>query len=220
MYLKWMNLLVFYIRPDYDLFTTAMGFVLLLSGVWTLLFSHDNRSNHHANEVKMFTTAAAFIFVIAGILTPRQSLSSNTAFRRGPNQNMQIGALDSNPSTLVSPLLQKVESTNYTIADWIKLLQIDPEPSNYEGRAVTVDGFIQPKENGYFLVARFVLSCCIVDASPIGIYVNQKLDDLQADEWVRVSGKFIVQEVDGKRVLAIDPDSIIKIPEPLNPYFY
>jgi len=120
----------------------------------------------------------------------------------------------------MSPLTGKSVSNNYTIADWVGLFQIDPEPESYSGKSVNVIGFVQPQKDGTFAVIRYVISCCIADATPIGIPVDKKLGDLKPDDWIQVKGIFVVKTIDGSRQVVIKPDSIEKVTQPVEPYLY
>ncbi len=53
-----------------------------------------------------------------------------------------------------------------------------------------------------------------------GKLVDKKLENLKADEWIRVKGKFEVKNINGDRQNVIKPDSIEKIAQPADPYFY
>ncbi|MBE9033963.1 TIGR03943 family putative permease subunit [aff. Roholtiella sp. LEGE 12411] len=112
-----------------------------------------------------------------------------------------------------------------SLVDWVRTVNVYPEPDAYTGQKVKVQGFVMyPPDIGkeYFFLARFVLTCCAADAYPIGLPV--KLQDNQerfsADNWLEVEGQMVTENLAGKRQLTIAATSLKKIPQPKNPYSY
>ena len=83
-------------------------------------------------------------------------------------------------------------------------------------------GFVFQPEGappGTFYVSRFVVTCCAVDARPIGIPVHspgwqQKFEE---DAWVRVRGSFASSPVVGG-ALIVEPTDLQAEDQPRNPY--
>lgn len=231
-YLYLSNSLVYYIRPDYNLFTILMGITLVSAGILNILL-FILKEHIEPTEEKSLITYIRLIFITliisGGILIPKKGLSSQTAFRRGPNQALMVGSQTilkqkngavENSNLFQSPLIDKNSSDKYTIFDWTRLFQVDPEPDNYAGKAVNVVGFVTPSSDGTFSVSRFVVWCCIVDATSISLPVDKKMDSLKADEWIDVKGTFETKTINGNRQAVIKPDSIEKVAQPPDPYFY
>jgi putative membrane protein len=217
-YLKVTRSLAFYIRPEQEMFTAVMGGFLMLAATLTLV-GKEHEEHGQKTYFDTLTLVLIFVFVIAGIFVPLRSLSSDTATRRGNGTNNQISLLGNDEPVSISPLFEKIESMNYSIADWYQQFRVNPEPESYIGNEVSLDGFVEPMADGNFKVTRFVLTCCIVDAYPIGIYVDKKMEGLQKNEWIRVKGKFITKEIDGNRIIAVSAETIEKIANPENPYY-
>ncbi|HMR01627.1 MAG TPA: TIGR03943 family protein, partial [Candidatus Gracilibacteria bacterium] len=99
----------------------------------------------------------------------------------------------------------------------------DPEPSQYEGEKAKVSGFVLKDDNlpqNYFIIARFILSCCAADARPIGIPVHfdPARQTFENDQWIELQGEFFTTELDGETVPAIELNRFENIPVPENPY--
>ncbi|NDJ25301.1 TIGR03943 family protein [Nostoc sp. B(2019)] len=112
-----------------------------------------------------------------------------------------------------------------SLVDWVRTVNVYPEPDAYTGQKVKVQGFVMyPPDIGkeYLFLARFVLTCCAADAYPIGLPV--KLQDNQEryspDNWLEVEGQMVTENLAGKRQLTIAATSLKKIPQPKNPYSY
>jgi uncharacterized repeat protein (TIGR03943 family) len=71
------------------------------------------------------------------------------------------------------------------------------------------------------MIGRFVLSCCVADAAPIGLVV-QTADAAQFgdDQWVDVTGHFIVGTFDGIEMPIVVADTITETEPPAQPYLY
>jgi len=78
-------------------------------------------------------------------------------------------------------------------ADLMQLyLTIDDHPEQVYNQPWRLTGFVykDPKlPKNQFVISRFVITCCIVDATPIGIIVESSATpNLKADTWVEVEG--------------------------------
>ncbi|MBD0385819.1 MAG: TIGR03943 family protein [Nostoc sp. C3-bin3] len=157
--------------------------------------------------------------ILGFIITP-QVFASDKALQRGVTADL-LG------STRVKPQAFRVtvRPEERSLVDWVRTLNVYPEPDAYTGQKVKVEGFvIQPPDIGkeYFFLARFVLTCCAADAYPVGLPV--KLQDNQEryspDTWLEVEGQMVTENLGEKRKLTIAATSLKKIPQPENPYSY
>ncbi len=95
------------------------------------------------------------------------------------------------------------------------------DPASIVGDDVEVIGFVFHKEGDpadRFLVARFVVACCIADAQGFSLPVQWRAaQDLANDQWVRVLGR-VSTAADG--ALIIQATEIEPVEAPSNPYIY
>jgi uncharacterized repeat protein (TIGR03943 family) len=112
-----------------------------------------------------------------------------------------------------------------TIIDWIRTLNVYPEPDAYAGQAADLSGFVvhMPDWPDHtFMIARFVLTCCAADAYPVGLPVQLPEGEPlpTPDTWLQVTGTMQTDTLSGKRQLVIGSSQLTEIPEPRNPYEY
>jgi len=159
------------------------------------------------------------VVIVLGFGIPSTSLTSITASQRSGDLNSVT--LENRLNTLS----RFADSANYDIGDWIASINYNPDLTKYDGKSVDVTGFIfapnyYPSDT--FLAARFVVTCCAVDARPVGL--NVKLEGWQnqfkSDEWVNIKGKFTLGKINEVGQLVIIPDSIELTKEPDRPYIY
>lgn len=228
--------LALYIRPDYNVFTVATGlFLVLVSAVSIFTDLIVGQRVRQPSKIvwtseswKEVTNAGLLIFLLLGcVLLPRHSLSADSAARRGVGQNiLTSSSVSPLTSGLVggtqqeNPLFFSTNSNKFTIVDWVRSFSVNPEPESYRDRSVSADGFVQPNTDGSWSVARFVISCCAVDATPIALPVDQPIGSLKADDWVHVEGKFTVKDTGGVRRVVVAPSKVQKIAQPNDPYLY
>jgi len=216
----------FYIHPSY--FTLTFGTGLFLIGVAVLgLLPQKYREVQNSCEPEgkdsAYSTLTYFwilLPLVLGFLLPPQPLSLATANQRG---------VDFNSLTLSRDEIKKVsfrrDTEGFTIKDWIKLFNMDPEPQNHVGKKVHVVGFVFRRDNSLpkdaFLVSRFVVTCCAVDARPIGLPVRYEAhQNLEEGSWVDIKGTWEVGELNGKRTNFIHPVQIVSTERPAQPYLY
>jgi uncharacterized repeat protein (TIGR03943 family) len=120
----------------------------------------------------------------------------------------------------------KSRSEDLSLVDWIRRLDVYPEPDAYTGQKVKVKGFVKyPSDlpDKYFEITRFVLMCCAADARAKSLPVKVENGDRKAypvDSWLEIEGEMITEQLLGERRLTILAKSLKPIPEPKNPYDY
>ncbi len=151
---------------------------------------------------------------------------------------LQRGVTESLPQTQEQP--QAFRSTTKpeqrSLIDWIRTLNAYPEPDAYAGQKATVSGFVvhlpQLPEN-YLLISRFILTCCAVDAYPVGLPVKLPRDRsaYPADSWLEIEGEMMTETLSvnsqtlkatptKRRQLVLVAKSLQAIPTPFDPYSY
>ncbi len=204
------------IHPDYINFNFAMAaFLLLFSviAVWKKI------------KINRIDFVILIFFVILIILLPVKPLSSFTA----SNRNINIANLEESDANLIG-LLQR-DTKSLTIKDWVKLKNMEPDIDKFAGQDAVILGFVFnppqfPKsQDENLFIGRFVVTCCAVDASPLGIEVatsdsegNPLFDSYGNDDWVEVEGKWEVIARDGTKYLVLQPTSVRAVDIPTNPY--
>ena len=116
----------------------------------------------------------------------------------------------------------------FTVLDWASLLRQTSDLAFYDGKPVDVTGFITADPDdpqNVFYVSRFVITCCAVDAQPVGVpvYSPNWSDSYAVDDWVEVTGSFGAnQSSRSTQPLAVQPsvDGIVGIEEPDDPYLF
>lgn len=219
------------IHPNYFGLTVAGGIALVILGifkVWQLLKSYrGNRQQSDRSAVMHFTlfspswsSSLLLITAILGILITPKVFASHTALERGLTESL--------PVTRAQPKEFRTASRSQerSLIEWLRTLNVYPEPDAYNGQLVKVTGFvIYPPglSEQYFWISRFIITCCAADAYPVGLPVKLPTGtraEFPPDSWLEVDGKMITEELNGQRKLTISPSLIKMVPEPKNPYDY
>lgn len=219
-----LNLLI---HPDYFWLVITGAIGLLMIGffkglqIWKQGRRYEVPSNQqHINlfppgwgSALLLTTA-----ILGLIITPRV-FASQTAMNRGVTE--LLGATRTQPQSFRATVRPEERS----LIDWVRTLNVYPEPDAYTGQKVKVQGFaIHPPEldQNHLVIARFVITCCAADAYPTGLPVQlaDNRDKYPPDTWLEVEGQMITETVANKRQLTIKATSLKKIPQPKNPYSY
>jgi uncharacterized repeat protein (TIGR03943 family) len=218
-----LNLLI---HPDFFwlVITGAVG-LLIISLFKTLQLLHQ-RPHEVTSTVQHFTffppgwgSAILLTAAILGITITPRVFASQVALQRGVTD--LVGATRTQPQAFRA----SVRAEDRTLVDWVRTLNVYPEPDAYTGQKAKVQGFvIHPPDLGkeYLFLARFVLTCCAADAYPIGLPVKIKetRENYPPDTWLEVEGQMVTETLADKRQLTIDATSLKKIPQPKNPYSY
>lgn len=219
------NKLSLLIHPAYHWLTIAAALALLLiSGLQARELLRKRRyrlanSQHLSLFPPGWSSTILLATALVGFLVKPTVFASQTALQRGVNDFLPLTESQPQAFTNATPPEER------SLIDWVRTLNVYPEPDAYAGQKVKVNGFVihlptLPAE--YLLIARFVITCCAADAYPVGLPVKLNGDrhDYSPDSWWEIEGKMIVENKDGKRKLTIAADSLKPIPEPDNPYNY
>lgn len=227
--------LTLYIHPRYVLFTVAMcalasafsgaGFVLT---AWRLARSGSAPSDDANVKGPPWRPSPGFlvaaVVLVAAYALPASTLSSQTANQRSDNLNGAQAADATDASGTLTVF--GADTTRLTVADWVSAFNLKADAGFYEGKKVDVVGFVfQPEgaPEGVFYVSRFRVTCCAVDAQPIGMPVREPgwQERFPPDSWVRVTGEFAPTRPDEGGVaepVVVVPEKISPTDQPRDPY--
>ncbi|MEH1814948.1 MAG: TIGR03943 family protein [Nostoc sp.] len=221
------NKLNLLIHPNYFWLVIVTGISFIIIGLFKMqeLWQRRRRDvTPNTQHISLFPpgwgSGLLLTTAILGFIVTPQVFASDKALQRGVTTDL-LG------STRVKPQAFRVtvRPEERSLVDWVRTVNVYPEPDTYTGQKVKVEGFvIHPPDIGkeYLFLARFVLSCCAADAYPVGLPVklqnNQEL--YSADTWLEVEGQMVTENLAGKRQLTIAASSLKKIPQPQNPYSY
>lgn len=160
---------------------------------------------------------------IAVVALPPATLTSATAGQRDVNSS--TAALD---RTTVADATSASSDAyrSFSVLDWAGLLRQTTDLAFYQGKTADVVGFVTPSDtdpDDVFYVSRFVVTCCAVDAQPVGVPVHlvDWRSQVSADDWLDVSGGF---QTNPSRTssdpIALVPDELEKVGQPSDPYLY
>jgi uncharacterized repeat protein (TIGR03943 family) len=160
------------------------------------------------------------IFIIPlllGVLIPDTPLGASVAENRGVSAVAPLSAGGETPETLT------LDPADRTLLEWLWAFDAAEDPETLIGEPVNVEGFIfinAALPENYLMVGRFVVTCCVADATAIGIAVLPPDDMDVPNGWVRVQGEVTVTTFNGEEALLILPDEITPAEEPNQPYLY
>lgn len=133
-------------------------------------------------EARLTWRTLAFLTpVVLGLVAPSGPLTATTG------QASSLGALQ-----VVSHVSSGPPGDSF--GAWVGDLSAHPDPSWWAGQRVTLVGFVS-RQVGLpprsFIVARFLVTCCVVDATLLGFPVQLDRNPVPPQgAWVQVSGQF------------------------------
>jgi uncharacterized repeat protein (TIGR03943 family) len=233
-----LNLLI---HPNYFILVLITSIILLLlsllkiyqlfSKIKLLTFNGNkitNSENLHSNLLpKGWASTILIVVALLGLITKPIVLASQTA--------MQRGVIDSLPPTTQQPqaFTTVTNPENRSLIEWVRTLNAYPEPDNYRGQKAKITGFVVHLDklpDNYLYLSRFILTCCAVDAYPVGIPIqlSESRQNYSPDSWLEIQGTMTTQTLPSldsysdqhKRQLVLEATVVNTIPTPKNPYGY
>ncbi|MBE9171078.1 TIGR03943 family protein [Pleurocapsales cyanobacterium LEGE 06147] len=224
------------IHPNFFWLVLATGIILLIlsltKGIACLTSNAEvgDKNDHIVLFPPGLGSIVLIVVALAGFAIAPNVLSSQAALQRGVAENLPLTR--SEPQAFYTSIKPEERS----LLDWVRTLNAYPEPDAYAGQQAKVKGFVvhlpQLPED-YLLISRFVITCCAVDAYPVGIPV--KLATNRAvyppDTWLTIEGEMISETLSlnremmnetaqAERQLVLAAKSIEVIPTPADPYDY
>ena len=220
--------LTLYVHPRYTLLTVIVAVLTLLALVLTAAVgasptAHEDHHDHVArasafrrlliwsNGVVLICTALALLVI------PPATLSSTS------RQNRELVTSGQALAPTKAVALVGADPATFTVKDWAALLS-QGGPEAVLGKQVDLSGYVLDRgEDDVFFIARLVVSCCAVDAQPVGVPVYRPgwRDEVKTGGWITIKGSFVRNPSQASQEsVAIGVDSVAKIDEPDQPYVF
>lgn len=195
--------------------------VLALTMVYRLMEQRaaiEQGSAGRGHHLSWWAVILVSIPILMGALVPARPLGASAIASRG------IGLSAPGSAGGNAIVAQRVATGPKNILDWLREFSREADPAAFSGQEVDVIGFVyrDPRNaDDQFWVSRFTVSCCVADATAIGLLVeSDQAGNLNNDSWVRVTGRLGVGEFAGERLPVILPDTIESTEQPEHPYLY
>lgn len=219
------------IHPNYIWLTIAAGVGLLgvaaikalalLSAGWrSRSYSGSQAGEQHLTLFPPgWSNILLIVTAVLGLVIEPKAFASQTALHRGLTDSLVSTRIQHQSFTA------STRPEDRTLIDWIRTLNVYPEPDAYTDQKVKVQGFVvhSPElPKNYILISRFIITCCAADVYPVGLPVKlpQSQEAYKPDSWLEIQGQMRTEKLAGRRQLTIQSTSLKPIPEPKNPYDY
>lgn len=155
--------------------------------------------------------------LLLGVLIPATPLGASVAENRGVSAAAPLSAGGETPETLTQ------DPADRSLLEWLWAFDAAENTEALSGATVDVEGFIfinSDLPEDYLMVGRFVVTCCVADATAIGIAVLPPAEMDVPNGWVRVQGEMRITSFNGREAPLILPEAITSAEEPNQPYLY
>ncbi len=215
--------LLFYISDRFVwlTLTAGVGFVLVALSYLLPESAHSHDGHDHTHDLSALGLMLILLPVILGVLVPPRPLGAAAMANREINTG--LSRTSASPKAIVRRL--ETGSREKNLLDWLLAFEQAPDLNTFAGQEARLVGFVYKdaryENSDRFLLSRFTVSCCVADASAVGITVRwPEAAALPKDEWVDVSGRFEIGDVDGKPAPVLVADKLEVTEPPSQPYLY
>lgn len=214
--------LFYYIGPRFAwLSLLAVVLFIILAGSYNLAgkqsSNEDHDHEHHQqSKVPISPVLVTALPLILGTLIPPSPLGASAIATRSVSNNAGIAGGSEHTLTTVP--------AERNILDWVRAMNAEPDPAALNGQTADVVGFVYRDVRfgqDQFMLARFTITCCVADATAIGLVVQSpEAEQLTDDSWVHVHGTFTEGSLDGEPAPVLVADEIEPVQPPEQPYLY
>ncbi|RUR03236.1 TIGR03943 family putative permease subunit [Labedella endophytica] len=167
------------------------------------------------------TAAFCAIFALAFLVLPPRALSASVAEIRDVNGGLLL--TDATDQTV--QLAADADYSTYGLREWAALLRQSTHPESLIATPFEAIGFVTASDESEdsFVLTRFVVSHCAIDAQPVGVTVYSPgwEERFEVGAWVTVDGSFATApDSSAGSPVSVAPESVDPTPEPDVPYEY
>jgi uncharacterized repeat protein (TIGR03943 family) len=185
---------------------------------------HEATGSGIAPRRQLFWSAMT-VLVIAGtvvslLVVPPQTLTSATVDQRDLNNSVAVADASETAELVAS------DTAGFTVKDWASLMRQGAGEEYFAGKTAEITGFVTPDPadpENVFYVARFVVTCCAVDAQPVGVpvFLPGWAETYAVDSWVSASGGFGPNpSTSSAQAIVLEPAVLEATDQPSDPYVY
>lgn len=214
------GVILYYINERFVNLTLLAAVGLMLVGASFYRQTHQDHDHHDHGELTWLGLLIVALPVVLGLLVPPRPLGANAL----SNREVSVGRLSSVAAPGGNSITRGIVAGEKNILDWLANFQQTPDPAAFAGQEARVIGFVYRDERfaeDTFMVGRFIVSCCVADAAPIGLIVQwPATTGLTTDQWVEVAGHFEAGYFDGSPMPILVADQVTLTGPPTQPYLY
>lgn len=182
--------------------------------------THPEARSTRAGRIRAALTVTILVGAAFALLVlPPATLTSATAAQRSINTSGTTVDQD-------APALVGGDTSQFSVKDWALLLRQTPDADTFADTTVDVVGFVTASPDdpdNVFYVARFVVTCCAVDAQPVGVpvYLPGWAERFAPDQWVAASGRIVANPGSSSaETLLLEPEELSVTEQPDQPYVF
>ncbi len=175
---------------------------------------HDHAHDHVHEPVSWRVLALLAVPLVLGTLIPSKPLGAEAV----------SGSVSlSSSATVGAAETFNVPPEQRNVLDWLRAFN-QGDYQQFDGQAADVIGFVYSEptyEKNTFMVARFAITCCVADATAIGLPVAwANAADLKQGQWIEVKGAFKLGKFGGSDMPVLQAESVDQVEQPEHPYLY
>jgi len=217
-----------YINQRFAWLSDVAAGIFLLLGVYSLILTiramrdhdalhdaleHTHDGHDHDHGISWSALAVIAVPLLLGVLIPSRPLGAEAI-----NGELSTTAAVGDMVTFTKQPLDR------NVLDWLRYFGSLSDMNESAGQPADVIGFMYQEPEfpeNMFMVARFTVSCCVADASAIGLPTYFVSDPpLEQGVWVHVTGTFTVGEFRGDTMPILQADTLEIVDQPEHPYLY
>jgi uncharacterized repeat protein (TIGR03943 family) len=190
--------------------------------IWHLLRDHDHDEADHAHGDHVHAPISWGVLVLLavplalGTLIPSQPLGAGAVSGSVSLSSSQVSVGSANVQSLNVPPLQR------NVLDWLRAFN-SADTQQFDGQPADVIGFVYTEpsfDKNEFMVARFSITCCVADATALGLPVYWDKAIPAQGQWIEVKGTFAQGTFKGSQTPVLQADTINPVAQPEHPYLY
>ena len=220
-----------YINPDSAWFAVGMSVVALLGAIATFALplgaeadhGHDHEHGHSVAPARARREAFAHADHDHGDAPDAHDAAAHDHLAARPRLtaaavSRDVGAPPLFVGSDVVTLAASGDTSKFGIGDWSAVFAHATNPETFDGKPVTLTGFITPGQDGAsFDLTRLVITHCVIDAQTARLPITAAGSAPSTGQWVTVTGTV---RSTGDGALEVHADQVAAIDEPADPYEY
>lgn len=193
---------------------TGLFFALGVASAVQVIERTRTRASVNARALTWGVLVVGAIPLVFGVMVPSRPLGADAV----------NGSISTTAVRGANTAAFAIAPENRNILDWLRSFNDSADYTAFNGQPVDVIGFVYREPtfaDDQFMVARFTLSCCVADASALGLPVTYPAAaTLEEGAWVHITGRMQVGDFGDDLMPIVQPDAVVPVEQPEHPYLY
>ena len=181
-----------YLAPNMQIYLKISFFILLIIGILNII---NKEIKYKLKKIDLILILPIIMFIISGngrltaSLATNRMININDKIENNEELNEEKIDTENKEYDFTNPYFDVKDETYDGLSNY---LTFTTKTNTYVGKTIRIRGLATNKQesilDGFFLIGKYLISCCVADASFVGFIVKKDEFKIQENNWYEIEG--------------------------------